>query len=60
MFCVYTEVKAQADSVFFNETTPHSQLLPLSKVDQSKCAFMRCRLYSKKSSNTIVSFHLVS
>ena len=35
MFCVYTEVMAQDDTVTFNKTTPHFQLLPVSKVDQS-------------------------
>ena len=36
MFCVYTEVMARDDTVtFFNKTTPHFQLLPMSKVDQS-------------------------
>ena len=32
MFCVYTEVMAQDDTVL-NKTTPHFQLLPMSKVD---------------------------
>ena len=35
MFCVYTEVMAQDDTVTFNKTTPHFQLLPMFKVDQS-------------------------
>ena len=30
-----TEVVAQDDTVTFDETTPHFQLLPMSKVDQS-------------------------
>ena len=34
MFCVFTEVKAQDETVTF-ENTPHFQLLPMSKVDQS-------------------------
>ena len=57
MFCVYTEVMAQDDTVTFSKTTPHFQLLPKSKVDQS--AFMRYRLYStKKSYNTYLSIYL--
>ena len=40
MFCVYTEVMAQDDTVTFmdillNKTTPHFQLLPMLKVDRS-------------------------
>ena len=37
MFCIYTEVMAKDDLVIFNKTTctPHFQLLPMSKVDQS-------------------------
>ena len=35
MFCVYTEIMAQDDKLLLNKTTPHSQLLPMSKVDQS-------------------------
>ena len=35
MFCVYTEIMAQDDTVTLNKTTPHFQLLPMSKVDQS-------------------------
>ena len=35
MFCVYTEVMAQDDKFLLNKTTPHFQLLPMSKVDQS-------------------------
>ena len=37
MFCVYTEVMAQDDTVrlLLNKTTPHFQLLPMCKVDQS-------------------------
>ena len=31
----YTEVMAQDDTVTLNEITPHFQLLPMSKVDQS-------------------------
>ena len=30
-----TEVVAQDDTVTFNKTTPHFQLLPMSMVDQS-------------------------
>ena len=33
MFCVYTEVMAQDDTVTLNKTTPHFQLVPISKVD---------------------------
>ena len=35
MFSVYTEVMAQDDKLLLNKTTPHVQLLPMSKVDQS-------------------------
>ena len=35
MFFVYTEVMAQDDTVILNKTTPHFQLIPMSKVDQS-------------------------
>ena len=35
MFCVYTEVMAQDNKLLLNKTTPHLQLLPMSKVDQS-------------------------
>ena len=35
MFCVYTEIMAQDDTVTLNKTTPQFQLLPMSKVDQS-------------------------
>ena len=35
MFCVYTEVMAQDDTVTLNKTTPRFQLLSMSKVDQS-------------------------
>ena len=35
MLCVYTEVMAQDDKLLLNKTTPHFQLLPTSKVDQS-------------------------
>ena len=35
MFCVYTEVMAQDDTVTLNKTTPHIQPLPMSKVDTS-------------------------
>ena len=36
MFCVYTEIMAQDVTVtLLNKTTPHFQLLPMSKVDQS-------------------------
>ena len=35
MFCVYTEIMAQDDTVTFEKTTPHFQLLFMSKVDQS-------------------------
>ena len=34
MFCVYTDVMAQDDKSLLNKTTPHFQLLPMSKVDQ--------------------------
>ena len=35
MFCVFTEVMAQDDTVTCEKTTPHFQLLPMSKVDLS-------------------------
>ena len=35
MLCVYTEVMAQVDKLLLNKTTPHFQLLPMFKVDQS-------------------------
>ena len=35
MFHIYTEVMAQDDAVTLNKTTPHCQLLSMSKVDQS-------------------------
>ena len=36
MFCVYIEIMAQDDTVNFKKkNTPHFQLLPMSKVDQS-------------------------
>ena len=35
MFCVYTEIMAQDDPAILNKTTPHFQLLPMPKVDQS-------------------------
>ena len=35
MFCVYTDIMAQDDTFLFNKTTPHFQLLPMSKVDLS-------------------------
>ena len=35
VFNVYTEVKARDDTLLLNKTTPHFQLLPMSKVDQS-------------------------
>ena len=44
MFCVYTEIMAHKSVVrqltdinqlLLNKTTPHFQLLPMSKVDQS-------------------------
>ena len=37
MFCMYTKVMAQDDTVIIllNKTTPHFQLLPMSKIDQS-------------------------
>ena len=34
MFCVFSEVIAQGDKLLLNKTTPHLQLLPMSKVDQ--------------------------
>ena len=33
MFYVYTEVMAQDNELLLNKTTPHFQLLPMSKVD---------------------------
>ena len=37
MFCVFTKVKAQDDTVTLNKATPHYQHLhvPMSKVHQS-------------------------
>ena len=36
MICVFTKVMAQDNTVYtFNKTTPHFQLLPMSKIDQS-------------------------
>ena len=35
VFCVYTEAMAQHHTVTLNKTTPHLQLLPVSKVDQT-------------------------
>ena len=35
MFRIYTEIMAQGVTVTLNKTTPHFQLLPMSKVDQS-------------------------
>ena len=32
---IITEVVAQDDTVTLNKTTPHFQLLPMAKVDQS-------------------------
>ena len=35
MFCVYTEVMARGDiQLLLNKTTPHFQILHMSKVDQ--------------------------
>ena len=34
MFCVYTEVMVQDDTVTLNKATPNFQLLPMFKVDQ--------------------------
>ena len=36
MFCVYIGVMAQDDKLLLNKNTPHFQLLPMSKVHQSK------------------------
>ena len=47
MFCVYTEVMAQDDTVTLNKTTPYCQLLPMFKVDQS----LRIFKVPKKSYN---------
>ena len=33
MFCDYNEVMAQDDKLLLNKTTPHFQLLPMSKVN---------------------------
>ena len=33
--CVYTEVMVQDDTITLDKTTPHFQLLPMSKVNQS-------------------------
>ena len=35
MFCAYTEIMAQDDTVLLNKTSAHFQLLPMSEVDQS-------------------------
>ena len=35
MFCVYTDIMAQDDTVTLNKTMPPFQLLPMSKFDQS-------------------------
>ena len=35
MFSVYTEVMAQDTKLLLNKTSPHFQLLPMPKVDQS-------------------------
>ena len=35
MFFISIEVMAQDDTVTFDKTKPHFQLLPMSKVDQS-------------------------
>ena len=35
MFCIYTEIMAQDDTVTFDKTTPPFQFLPMSKFDQS-------------------------
>ena len=34
-FCVYTEEIAQDNTITFDKTAPHVQLLPMSEVDQS-------------------------
>ena len=34
MFYVYTDMMEQDDTVTLNKTTPHFQLLPMSKVGQ--------------------------
>ena len=33
--CFASEIMAQADTVTLNKTTPHFQILPMPKVDQS-------------------------
>ena len=35
MFCAYTKVMAQDDTVTFDKTMPHFQLLHMSKDDRS-------------------------
>ena len=35
MFCAHTEIMAQDDKLLLNKATPHFQLLPMPKVDQS-------------------------
>ena len=48
-----TEVMAQDDTVTFNTTTPHFQLLPMSRLTSPNYAFMRRRLtVSEKSKNS--------
>ena len=43
-----TEVVVQDDTVTFEKTTPHFQLLPMLRLTSPNCAFMRRRLYSKR------------
>ena len=51
VFCVYTEVMAQDDTVTLNKTTPHFQLLPISKVAQS---LLHVHEVPKKSYNRLM------
>ena len=48
MFCVYTEIMAQDDTVILNKTTPHFQLYLCLRLTSPNYAFMRRRLYSKR------------
>ena len=65
MFCIYTEVIAQDDTVnFLNKTTPHFQLSPMThlcvRMTSPNYAFMRCRLYSKQKSYYTLVYHVSS
>ena len=61
MFCVYTEVMAQNDTVTFDKTTPHCQLIVsfylCVRLTSPNYAFMRCRLYSNQNVIQYMPFH---